>query len=236
MKWYSVVPGTHELDVEHVAAHIIDVFHDGFGLPWRKDGWSVAQAAAMIERCTVVQVLIDGVWPADRIEGYACYVCPPLEIASRGHLLWEDAVCVRKPYQFLGFSRAALDNGLAAVGAAGRTVQWVGGRTQNPAVMLRYSRWGALYPLDRAYATEPGASVMAFLIENIREVGELDAVGRLDRGTGVIHCAYTEGKLGDYEIRIDPRVAKWETWLVANGFDRNRGDAVAIVAERLVIG
>jgi len=232
MNWEVITHVPRQTDVKCLAEQIIDAFHDGFGLAWRPDGWSADQAVAMINRCDIVQVLTDGVWPTARIEGYACYVCPPPVIANRGHLLWEDGICIRKPHQSSGLSSAAFRNALAAAGKLGRNVHWVGGRTQNPIVMMRYSKWGTLFPLDESYETDPGALLMAFLIENIREVGDPDADGRLDRPTGLIRGAYAEGKLGDYGIPNDPRVVKWEMRLAANGFDRNRGDAVALIAER----
>jgi hypothetical protein len=231
MKWEVIVPSDRPADVRRLAGQIIDAFHDGFGLPWREDGWSVDQAAAMVERCDVVQVLTDGGVSNDGIEGYACYVCPHPAITDQGHLLWEDGICIRKPHQASGFSNVAFKIALAAAGKLGRNVRWIGGRTQNPVVMMRYSKWGNMFPLDASYKTDAGAALLAFLIENIREVGDPDAEARLDRKTGVIRRAYSEGKLGNYAIPNNPHVAKWESWLATNGFDRDRGDAVAIVAE-----
>lgn len=230
MRWEPIIPGGQAVDPTKLAEQIIDVFHDGFGLPRREGGWSPKDAASMIDRCTIVQVLKDENGRSDRIEGYDCFVCPEAALAAGGHLLWEDGICIRKAHQSSGWGGRALTGALDAAARLGRNVRYLGGRTQNPHIIARYASWGVLFPLDESYETADGLAIMDFLLTHIREVQGPDRKGRLDRRTGVIDRIYKEGKLGDYDIPDAPRVAAWESWLQRNGFDRDHGDAVAIVA------
>jgi hypothetical protein len=84
--------------------------------------------------------------------------------------------------------------------------------------------------MDELYSSPNGSALSKFLLQNIREVQGPFEENKFDVVSGIIRGVYREGKLGDYSIPTDPTVARWESWLSEQGFDRYRGDAVAVVA------
>lgn len=199
---------------ENVAAlndEIRDVFRDGFGMP----GWSRAGVSKTINRCSDVALLRSA---QGRAEGYAFYVAHE---DKAGTLLWEDAICLRKSAQGLGYSTQILDQLRLRHGNA----RWIGGRTQNPRVISRYATFGPVYPFDKSWESESGKSVMELLRRQVSEVGE---VADLDIRTGICRGVYRERTLGDYEWQAHGR---YESLLVEWGFERERGDAIVVLAE-----
>jgi hypothetical protein len=128
MHWETHIRSRDEINPIDLAAEIIDVFHDGFGLPWRDDGWSAQQAAEMVARCTIVLTLRET--HGTPLLGYACYVCSEEPVVGNLTLLWEDAVCIRKAHQQkFGWGKKALTSAHEIATSLKRTVGYVGGRT-----------------------------------------------------------------------------------------------------------
>jgi hypothetical protein len=209
-----------EIHSDETVQRISEVFEDGFGL---SSGWDVNNIRKAYLRSTIVG-LLEGA--NGDIAGYAFYSAPAARL-NGSHLLWEDAVCIKK-----GLQGRRLSSGLLFAKASSmfpdRTFGWIGGRTQNPLVIRRYQRLGRIFPFDQLYNEDDGRFVMDFLISNIIEVGEVTA--NLDHRTGVCRRVYSEGRLGDYGTsvtgaeRFEEQLARW-------GFDRERGDAAVVVVE-----
>ena len=111
---------------------------------------------------------------------------------------------------------------------ANRVYGWIGGRTQNPLVFLRYAKLGTVYPFDQLYTNDLGISVMKYLLENIAEVKEFK--DRLNLNTGICRGVYPEGKLGDYPISIKGG-EHYEKLLRIWRFNRENGDAIITVVK-----
>jgi len=247
MNWKFLVPGLDEFDASSLGKRMIDVFCDGFGIPQEKSRWSATDAANMVRRSTVAGFLADGDPSTSALSGYACYVCPVACVNASRHLLWEDGICVRKGVQEGTPKRRwgveATDGATAEVARLGRTVGYVGGRTQNPSVFKRYSMYSEsrkLFPLDEPYWNRQGRELMSFLIANIKEVTESYSEGAkagregaeavFDPRIGLFQGCYKEGRLGDYRIPADDETNEREACVKALGFNRDRGDAVVVVA------
>ncbi|MEV0357673.1 GNAT family N-acetyltransferase [Nocardia sp. NPDC050697] len=190
------------------------MFRDGFTI----DGWSPERIEATVRRSRILGLLesSDGT-----INGYALYSVPTARLHSRS-LMWEESICVRKSMQGNGYAGAALTEALAELHAC--DIGWVAGRTQNPIVMHRYSTLGTIYPFEVPYNSPRGRAVADFLQANINGV----ATARFERQSGICRSVYRERILGDYPW--NPQ-GHFESQLTSHGFHREKGDAVAIVAE-----
>lgn len=227
MEWQTLFPKSETIDADSLGKKIVDVFYDGFGLPYNPDrSWSAPEAAAMVRRCDMVGVLVDKRWQEAIICGCACYVMPEEPVVNALHLIWEDGICIRKPQQGGRWSKPIFELALSTAKQMGRHVGYIGGRTQNPVVMHRYSKFGKLFPFDSRYTTSQGRRVVEFLVGNIWEA----QAGEFNPESGIFRGAYKEGRLGDYPIPETDEVRRWEMLLMKDGFDRNNGDAVAVVA------
>lgn len=202
-----------------VFSAILQVFQDGFGLP---DGWSLEGVRYALLRSDVLGLLCG----SSGIDGYAFYTVPEVQLEGR-HVLWEDAICLRQCVQGMGYGSRALSE--AAAFLPHHDFGWVGGRTQNPVVFLRYACLGSVFPFDEPYTDPRGKRVMDFLITHIIEVQESERAGRLERTTGICRGIYDEGKLGVYDVGLQAS-ADWEVSLKEWGFDRLAGDALLLVA------
>lgn len=193
---------------------IHDVFRDGFGM----NGWSTVEIEGALRRCGMLGLLLD---EQRSVCGYALYSVP--QPSFRGaSLLWEDAICLRKKAQGQGLSDQAVR--LALAHNPERRFGWLGGRTQNPIVMRRYTRQGVTFPFDVAYAEQEGPDLIRFLLENVSEV---QRVQDFNASTGVCSGVYRR-RLGDYPwCERGP----FERHLLELGFDREKGDAVVVVAK-----
>ncbi|OGM29452.1 hypothetical protein A2801_03945 [Candidatus Woesebacteria bacterium RIFCSPHIGHO2_01_FULL_41_10] len=108
----------------------------------------------------------------------------------------------------------------------------VAARSQNPVEISSFLREmeslnvGGVYPFNFPYDSNPRAQ------ESLRVlVSKLGYLGKTDLETGLCRGAYSEGRLGDYEIRTDhPRIQKVEQDLVRFGLDRQGGDAIFYLA------
>lgn len=207
---------------DEVAEGIHRAFLDGLNLA---EGWSIEGAKRVFSRSTVAGLLTQG---EQEIEGYAFYNIPEVQLDG-SYMIWEDGICLKKHLQGRGL--ASFERLLAKICGLfpGRAFGWVGGRTQNPLVILRYARLGTNYPFDAKYSEGEGQTLLRFLVQNIADVNEVKAT--LDYSTGICRGLYPEGRLGDYGRTIDGAEAI-ECSLAEWGFDRNAGDAV-ITATRL---
>ena len=115
------------------------------------------------------------------------------------YVLWEDAICIRKHLQGNKLSSSSLFK-IACGLYKDHRFDWIGGRTQNPLVILRYARLGTLFPFDQLYEGKEGSLLMKYLQENISEVREVRS--RLGPATGICREVYPEGKLGDFALEL----------------------------------
>ena len=197
---------------------IHQVYLDGFGL---QEGWSLEGIRKALTRSTVLGLLTTD---SGEISGYAFYSIPNSPLMGL-YMLWEDAICLKKVAQGSLKSKEVFDRASALF--PGLTFGWVGGRTQNPLVMRRYSKLGLLFPFEIAYDEGEGSLVMNYLLENINEVNE---VPRLDRSNGICRGIYRGRRLGDYKVSIGG-TEQLEARLSAWGFDRDKGDALIVVSK-----
>jgi hypothetical protein len=192
------------------------IFADGFGLSTL---WQEEDAQHALTRSTILGLLQNS---TRQIGGYAFYTLPEAPL-SGSHLIWEDAVCLRKSLQRQGYAGHKLFAGIREY-LNERTIGWLGGRTQNPIVMRRYARFGKTLPFDALYDEQP--QVMSYLIEHIAEAQS--AQQRMDKRTGICQQVYPEGRLGDYPTDV-PGTEKYQILLKSWGFSPERGDAVIVL-------
>jgi hypothetical protein len=207
-------------EVQDAPAELIlvlrQIFADGFGLTTL---WQEEDAQHALTRSTILGLLQN---PTGQIGGYAFYTLPEAPLLG-SHLLWEDAVCLRKSLQGQGYAGHKLFACIREY-LNDRTVGWLGGRTQNPIVMRRYARFGETLPFNALYDEQP--QVMNYLIEHIAEVQS--AQQRMDKRTGICRQVYPEGRLGDYPTDV-PGTEKYQDLLKSWGFSPERGDAVVVL-------
>lgn len=197
---------------------VSDVYRDGFGRP---QGWSIERVQKALVRSTVIGLL----WSSSGVlDGYAFYSAPDVPLKG-SWLLWEDAICLRKPLQGRGLSTRVLIEVSSLF--PDREFGWLGGRTQNPLVLKRYLHRATLVlPLNLGYDGNDGEEIMTFLLRHIEE-----ACG-VDPKVGIFRNAYKDGRLGDYKVDLsDPEVAGVERRLAELNFDRDKGDAVIATAK-----
>ncbi|GAK54776.1 hypothetical protein U27_01606 [Candidatus Vecturithrix granuli] len=207
---------------ETIIEQIHHTFLNGFSL---KQGWSLEGIKYTLRNSNVIGFLTNKKH-AHIIEGYAFYSIPSAKLYET-HVLWEDAICLKKYLQGKGLAsfRVLLKEMECLI--QDKTIGWLGGRTQNPVVLARYAKLGTLYPIDVRYTDKIGRNIIKFLLKNINEVKEIQA--RLEHDTGICRNFYSEGKLGDYPTtgetakQFEPLLQQWR-------FNRSAGDAlIAIV-------
>src|SRR5437870_747730 len=110
---------------------VLSIFRRGFGIEpkWRPEDVKVAA-----ERSSVCGFLLDD---AKHPVGYAFFSMPD-EPLDDTHLLWEDAVCLDNEFQARGLAGSHRLWPTVCNFRPGRIFGWIGGRTQNPAVVRRY--------------------------------------------------------------------------------------------------
>ena len=193
---------------------------NGFGL--ESDEWA-ADNKLMLSQSTILGRLLN---QQGKVFGIAFYSAPDVFLDGT-HFLWEDGICLVKEAQRKGYSWTAIDQALKMFPE--RTFGWVGCRTQNPAMFLRYAKLGKIFPFDELYDKVNGERIINFLLENIAEVKEVGALNNLSRGNGICTEVYPQGRLGDYPTEIDgaepfeKQLKQWE-------FQRDRGEAVILVS------
>lgn len=214
LKWEFDVLGADKTYPFNLPLAIQDVFRDGFGI----NGWSLSEIEGTLRRCNVLGLLLD---QQRSVCGYALYSIPQPSLRGAS-LLWEDAICLRKRARGQGLSNRAIEFALGL--HPERRFGWLGGRTQNPIVMRRYSRKGVTFPFDIAYVEKEGLDLIRFLLQNVSEVQKVRA---FNTTTGICSGVYGR-RLGDYPW-CD--FGQFERHLLALDFDRNKGDAVVVVTK-----
>lgn len=96
-------------------------------------------------------------------------------------------------------------------------------------MMVRYSRFGKLFPFDELYDSSDGQVVMDFLLNHISEVKTTHQRQKLNRVNGVCTQLYPQGRLGDYVVDLE-KTAIFEKQLQDWGFQREQGDAVILMS------
>lgn len=197
------------------------VFLDGFSL---SKGWSIEGIGKRLKTTNVVGFLKG----EEKLYGYAFYSAPN-ELLDGTYLLWEDGICLKKEVQGKNLTRQVIEKASSIF--PNRHFGWIGGRTQNPVVIKRYSKLGgALFPFDVSYSSSEGKLLMGHLLEYIEEVKEVHKVQKLDLTNGVCRKIYREGHLGIYPIEVTG-TATFEKQLNEWDFQRDSGDAVIIVSK-----
>ncbi|MGV0029059.1 hypothetical protein [Phormidesmis priestleyi] len=199
---------------------LLQVCVDGFGL--KSNDW-VNDNREMLSTSTLFGKLTDD---QGYLYGIAFYSAPDMNLGD-SHILWEDGICLVKELQHKGFSRKAIAKAISLFPE--RQFNWLGCRTQNPAMMMRYSKFGRLFPFDKLYDSADGQPIMEFLIEHIAEVRTTYQRGKLNTINGVCTRLYPQGRLGDYLVDLE-RAAQFEKQLQSWEFQRARGDAVILVS------
>lgn len=217
-EWQFQLAQNINADDNHLVKSIHDVYLDGFGL---QKGWSIGGIKETIAYSTMLGLLLA---PDQEICGYAFYVAPDQPLQET-YLLWEDAICLKKKAQGKQLSSQALN--LAYRFLRARKFGWIGGRTQNPLVIKRYSKFGALFPFHATYTEGEGKLVMDYLSQHIAEVRD---VKQLEKNIGICRGAYKEGRLGDYSMQVSD-TDDYERSLLEWNFQRENGDAVIVVSK-----
>ena len=158
--------------------------------------------------------------------GFAFYSIPVSTLLG-SHLLWEDGICLVKAAQGKGYSFKAIEQVVHIF--PDRQVSWIACRTQNPALVKRYSRLGRTFPFNELYDTDDGKKIMNFLLNNFDEIQAANQAGKLNQTTGICTEIYPQGKLGDYPVNFDSFIIiekQLEDWV----FCREKGDAIIIVS------
>jgi hypothetical protein len=205
---------------DKVVKELHQVCVKGFGLD--SDEWATDNRL-MLSQSTILGRLLN---QQRKVFGIAFYSAPDVFLDGT-HFLWEDGICLVKEAQRKGYSWTAIEQAVKMFPE--RIFGWVGCRTQNPAMFLRYAKLGKTFPFDELYDTVNGERVMNFLLENIAEVQEVSALNNLNRRNGICTEVYPQGRLGDYSIELDgaepfeKQLKQWE-------FQRDTGEAVLIVS------
>jgi hypothetical protein len=219
--WQFQLAKNIESDDSRLLKSIHQVFLDGFGL---SKGWSIEGIRKRLRTSNVAGFLRkDG----EEIYGYAFYSVPS-EPLGEAYMLWEDGICLRKEVQGKELTKQVVEK--ACFIFPGRRFGWVGGRTQNPVVMSRYSKFGLLLPFDTSYNSPDGKPVMDYLLKHIEEVKDVYKGQRLDLRNGICRGIYREGRLGDYPLEVKG-TEKFHRQLLQWGFQRDSGDAAIIVSK-----
>ena len=199
---------------------IHQVYLNGFG---KTEGWSLEGINASLLRSSIRAFLMKN----DEIVGYAFYTVPSVTLDGT-HMLWENAICLKKGAQKQGLTRGIIERVVKLFPS--KKIGWIGGRTQNPLVFKRYSELGKMFPFHVRYDTDDGKQVMAFLVEHIRQAKTFSgAAAFLDQASGICRNAYADGRIGDYSTEV-PGAEAFERQLLEWGFNRDNGDAVLVVS------
>ena len=193
---------------------------DGFGL--KTHDWIESN------RKKLSQSTIFGRLVSDKkdLYGIAYYSAPDTQLVD-SYILWEDGICLVKAVQHRGYSQKAIAEFVSLFPE--RQFKWLGCRTQNPSMMIRYSKLGKLFPFDELFDSVDGQRIMGFLLEHIVEVQTTYQRGKLNIINGVCTRHYTQGRLGDYLIDIE-KANLFEKQFQSWGFQREQGDAVILVS------
>lgn len=208
-------------DLDDIIGKCKEVCTNGFGL--QAHSWA-SENRSKLSKSTIFGRLVD---KTKNFYGIAYYSVPDVTLAGF-HFLWEDGICIVKSLQGKGYSQKAIKK--AASLFPEHKFYWLGCRTQNPAMLMRYSKFGKLFPFDKHYDTPEGKLVMDFLLAHIAEVQTMYHNGKLNTVNGVCTEIYPPGGLGNYSLKINGAKI-FEQQLEDWGFQRDRGDAVLVVSQ-----
>ena len=101
MKWFFVfLDKDKEFSIEFCKT-IHEIFLDGFGL---EKGWSIERIRnERLKKSSILGLLKDN----NNFHGYAFYTIPDV-LLDGFHVLWEDAICIKKEHQGKGYSKSIL--------------------------------------------------------------------------------------------------------------------------------
>lgn len=199
---------------------IHEVYLDGFG---KTEGWSLKGINAVLLSSSIRGFLRN----KDEIAGYAFYTVPT-ETLNGSYMLWEDAICLKKSAQARRFTQGIIEKVMGLF--SNKNFGWIGGRTQNPLVVKRYSDLGQVFPFNALYDTEDGKQIMDFVLKHIPQARTFSGKAAfVDKITGICRNAYADGRLGDYSTEV-PGAEAFERQLLEWGFNRDNGDAVLVVS------
>ena len=220
LKGLSSVP---QFVLETWVGDIQRIFCNGFE---RRKEWPVESIRRKLDHSSLLGFLIDEADSNTATFGYAIYHVPDNLLNGKA-LLWEEAICLVKNMHIRGkgLANTAITNAIGHF--PNLRFGFIGGRTQNPLVFRRYSEFGKLFPFDITYTSDEGRDLMLFLKSHITDVSNAKQIDPL---TGICQGQYSEGRLGNYEVSVrgteqfELKLKEWE-------FDRDRGDALIVVAK-----
>jgi hypothetical protein len=198
---------------------IHQVYLDGFS---KTQGWSLKGIQDVVTRSSVRGFLRK----RNEVVGYAFYSVPAQPLDGT-HMLWENAICLKKDAQGHGLTRGIIEKVIDLFPNV--KFGWIGGRTQNPLVFKRYSDLGKIFPFVARYDTDEGRKIMDFVLKHIPQATTFSGQGFVDRTNGVCSNAYSGGRLGEYSTNV-PATEAFEKQLRDWGFKRENGDAVLVVS------
>lgn len=213
-QWKFLTLANERASYDRFSVEIQRIFREGFDT----NGWSLPSIMNTLSRCDVLGLLAGD---DEELCAYALYSFPRARLMG-SWLLWEESICLKKKAQHQGYATQALS--LARDRFPHRKLGWLGGRTQNPIILKRYSKLGTLFPFDSSYSGKEGREVMSFLLENVEDVYR---VVNLNRENGLCHGVYGR-RLGHHDWNENGR---FEQDLLRWGFDVENGDAVIAVAK-----
>jgi hypothetical protein len=223
-------PGsTHADDLVPFAERISEVFGKSF---WHTDDpakrWPVKSVMRRLPRLSLAILAFDT--RKREPVGYALFD----RISWGDHsILFVDseAVSGRTPsnpedWQSSGLGIEMLEEGLRQLPS-----DYVAARTQNAAIvhMLRKLKPSRILPIDTPYFGEE-IELLKAIKQQVIELKD----SNLDLSTGICKRVYKEGKLGDYESRVNPEILQsFENAMTTldGSWDRSLGDAVILTAQ-----
>ena len=197
---------------------ILHIFRNGMGI----QGWH-AEGVKITKNTSSFTALLED--DEKQFYGYF-FITVPDDLLHAKKILWIEACCLLKTSQKSGYYKKAIEQAIALYG--NDNIGWLGGRTQNPAIILAHDKLsnGAFYPFDKLYPFD----ISNYLVTSIREAEEPNSHGKYKPETGICTAVYKEGKLGDYEENLTQgRCPYFEEKLKEWGFSRKDGDAVVIL-------
>ncbi|MBK7360507.1 MAG: hypothetical protein IPI96_14975 [Saprospiraceae bacterium] len=195
------------------------MFRDAMGTK----NWTVEEIITQADDSDALGLLKD---ENDNVGAYLFFTIPKEKYRGK-HLLWIDAISVRKKLQGNNYYTNGIKEAMLFSGKE-YAFGFVGGRSQNPLIFFlrdELKRKSTLFPFDKLYTDK----MMKFLIKNVGEVRKPYEKFRLDVSFGICRKAY-KGKLGDYnENLIIGRGKRFEEKLRNWNFDRYKGDSLIII-------
>jgi len=222
MNWqFFDLPLQEDLEAEFTEKLRAAYIASFFGQTYPLDGLPFESLKKRLKNSTDLAVLVTDA--PDPFLGYAIFSAPEALLEGK-KIIWQDSIGIDKSLQGKGFAKEVYDLMKSKIPDSG----WLGGRTQNPAIIRSFCNKGVSFPFDELYSSKTGKNIFSFLKENIQEVRESEGI---DTTTGIIKANYPL-RLGNYENNWTG-IEKQKRFLEQHGFDQNAGDAVIIVVDEL---